>query len=398
MSMTIVHLKRGRAKPFYYGHPWIFSGSIARVEGQRPNDGDIVFVVDDKGDFVAKGIYNGQSQIRVRLLSWTPEEVIDGAFFEARLRHAVALREDTLRLPERTEAYRLVHSEGDGLSGLIVDRYGDWLVVEFHALGLAQRKGEIIGALKRVCPGRSLYERSDTDICQKEGVDPHVGVLFGEAPPSPLIVTLEGVRLEIDLAGGQKTGMFLDQRENYRAVAAYAEGRSVLDCFCYGGAFALFARCQGGAESAMAIDQSRDALALARRNAHLNRVGDIELVRGNVFSELRQLRTEERTFGMVVLDPPKFVRSTGDLKKGLRGYKDINLVAMQCLESGGVLVTCSCSQHVDDATFEGMLNDAANDVGREVQVLERRSQSPDHPVAVSCPETRYLKCYICRVL
>jgi 23S rRNA (cytosine1962-C5)-methyltransferase len=211
-------------------------------------------------------------------------------------------------------------------------------------------------------------------------------------------VTLHGVRVEIDLAGGQKTGLYLDQRENYRAAAAYAAGRSVLDCFCYAGAFSLFARAKGGARSATAIDESRDALALARRNAHLNRVGDFELVHGNVFSELRRLRAEERTFGMVVLDPPKFARSAADVKKALRGYKDINLVGMQCLESGGILVTCSCSQHVGEDVFESMLNDAANDVGREVQVLERRSQAPDHPVAVSCPESRYLKCFICRVL
>ena len=395
--MPTVHLKRGRAKPFFFGHPWVFSGSVAAVEGE-PGNGDIVNVVDHNHQFIAKGYYNRHSQIRVRLLTWRRDEPLDAGFFERRVRLAVELRETILRLPEQTEAYRLVHSEGDGLPGLIVDRYGNWLVLQALSLGLALRKQLVVEALQACCPGLSVYERSDSDVYDKEGIDPRVGVLVGEEPPDLLPVTVHGVPLYADLRHGQKTGLFLDQRENYLATVRYTPGRRVLDCFCYAAAFSLFARLKGGAAAITAIDESSDALALAQRNAELNGVADLELVRGNVFGELRRLRAEERTFDLVILDPPKFARSHADVEKALRGYKDINLIAMQLLEPGGILVTCSCSQHVDPPTFDAMLNAAAIDVAREVQILETRTQARDHPVAVACPETRYLKCRICRVL
>jgi len=394
--MSAVTLKRGRAKPFFYGHPWVFSGSVERVDGQ-PADGDLVAVLDHNGNFIAKGFYNGRSQIRARLVTWNADEDIDGAFFERRLRAAVALREDVLRLPAETDAYRLVYSEGDGLPGLIIDRYADWLIVQVLSIGFARRKDELVAALARVCPGKSIFERSDTDVYDKEGIEPYVGVLTGAEPPPLIPVTLHGVRLVADVRRGQKTGLFLDQRENYRAILPYARGKRVLDCFAYTGAFALFAKTLGGAKSVLAIELSDDALKLAFKNAAANEA-TIQFCQGDVFGELRRLRAEEQRFGMIILDPPKFARSAADVDNALRGYKDINLVAMQLLESGGILVTCSCSQHVDDMLFESTLNDAANDVGREVQVLERRSQSPDHPVAVSCPESRYLKCLLCRVL
>jgi len=395
--MSSVRLKRGRAKPFYFGHPWVFSGSVARLEGE-PADGELVDVLDHSGNFIAKGFYNSRSQIRVRLVTWDREEAIDGAFFERRLRLALSLREEVLRLPARTDAYRVVYSEGDGLPGLIVDRYADWLVVQILSIGMARRKDLVVAALARTCPSQSIFERSDTDVHEKEGIDPHVGVLAGAEPPDPVAVTMHGVRLYADIRSGQKTGLFLDHREDYQALLHYARGRRVLDCFCYTGAFAIFAMARGDATEALAIDLSDRALALARRNAELNGVGGIDFRQGDVFGELRRLRAEGQSFGLIVLDPPKFARSGADVPKALRGYKDINLVAMQCLESGGILVTCSCSQHVDEPTFEAMLNDAASDVGREVQVLERRGQARDHPVAVSCPESRYLKCFICRVL
>ena len=394
--MASVFLRRGRARPFFFGHPWVFSGSVEHVQGE-PADGDLVSVLDHAGTFVARGFYNRRSQIRVRLIAWNPDEVIDGAFFERRLRAAVSLRDDILRLPAHADAYRVAYSEADGLPGLIVDRYADWLVVQVLSIGIARRKDALIAALARACPGKSIFERSDTDIHDKEGIEPHVGVLGGSEPPSLIADNLHGVRLYADVRAGQKTGLFLDHRENYRAILPYARGRRVLDCFCYTGAFAIFAKAQGGAAGLLAIDMSEDALAIARQNARLNEA-DVDFRQGDVFGELRRLRAEEQRFGMILLDPPKFARSTADVEKALRGYKDINLVAMQCLERGGILVTCSCSQHVDEPTFEAMLNEAANDVGREVQVLERRGQAPDHPVAVSCPESRYLKCLICRVL
>ena len=395
--MATVYLRRGRAKPFYFGHPWVFSGSVARVEGQ-PADGDTVGVHDHNGNFVAQGFYNGRSQIRVRLATWDPDEAIDEAFFERRIRLAIALRERILGLPADTDAYRLVYSEADGLPGLIIDRYADWLVVQILSLGIARRKDIIVEALARLCPGKAIFERSDTDVHDKEGIEPRVGPLVGPEPPDSITATLHGVRLHVDFRRGQKTGLFLDHRTNYLAILPYARGRRVLDCFCHTGAFAIFAKACGQAAEVLAIDLSDDALAMARRNAELNGVGDIAFVRGNVFGELRRLRAEEQAFGMAILDPPRFARSAADVEKALRGYKDINLVAMQCLERGGILVSCSCSQHVDVPTFTAMLNDAACDVGREVQILERRGQAPDHPIAASCPESAYLKCFICRVL
>jgi len=394
--MSTVRLKRGRAKPFFFGHPWVFSGSVERVEG-GPADGDLVEVVDHNGTFVARGFYNRHSQIRVRLLTWDRDEAVDEALFERRIRLAAALRHDVLRLPANTDAYRLVYSEGDGLPGLIVDHYADWLVVQILSMGMERSRDMIVEALVRACPGKAIFERSDSDVLDKEGVEPRVGPLVGDEPPSPLTVAVHGVQFQIDLRAGQKTGLFLDHRDNYRAVLPYARGRRVLDCFCYSGAFALFAMARGHAAEAVCIEMSADALALARRNAELNEVTAIEFAQGNVFGELRRLRAEEQTFGLIVLDPPKFARSTVDVEKALRGYKDINLVAMQCLEPGGILVSCSCSQHVDEGTFEAMLSSAGNDVGRDVQVLERRSQAADHPVAVTCPQSRYLKCFICRV-
>jgi len=395
--MPTVHLRRGRAKPFFFGHPWVFSGSVQRVDG-KPADGDVVHVVDDRGQFVAKGLYNGHSQIRVRLLSWNPDEVVDEAFFANRVRLAVALRNDVLRLPEHTDAYRVVHSEGDGLPGVVVDRYGDWLVLQILSLGMAHRRDLILEALRQHCPGLAVFERSDTDVADKEGIEPHVGSHADGEPPERVPVTMHGVRFDVDVRAGQKTGLFLDQRDNWRAVLPYAAGRRMLDCFAYAGAFSIFAKAQGAVGETIAIDLSDHALALARHNAELNAVDDITFLKGNVFGELRRLRAEEQAFGLIVLDPPKFARSHADVEKALRGYKDINLVAMQCLEPGGILVTCSCSQHVDGATFDAMLNAAAIDIGRDVQVLETRGQGPDHPVTVACPETRYLKCRICRVL
>ncbi len=395
--MNNVILKRGRARPFYYGHPWVFSGSVAGVEGEAV-DGEVVNVLDDRGNFVAKGFFNGRSQIRVRLATWNPEETIDEGYFERRIRLAVGLREQTLGLPVHTDAYRLVYSEGDGLPGLIVDRYAEWLVVQTLSLGMARRRAEIVAALSRVCPLRHVFERSDSDVADKEGIEPHVGPLAGPEPPELVPVTMHGIRLLVDIRRGQKTGLFLDQRDNYRAIVPYAEGCRVLDCFAYSGAFALFARVLGKAASVLAIEMSEPALALARKNAEANQAIDIEFRQGDVFVELRRLRDAAQRFGLIILDPPKFARSTGDVENALRGYKDINLLAMHLLEPGGMLVTCSCSQHIDDAMFAAMLNEAAFDTGREVQVIERRSQAPDHPVSVTCPESRYLKCYLCRVL
>ena len=397
MATATVHLKRGRAKPFFYGHPWVFSGSVERVKGE-PEDGDLVTVVDDRGRFVARGFYNRRSQIRVRLMTWDGEEAVDSVFFERRLRHAVALRHDVLGLPAPSAGYRLGSSEGDGLPGLIVDRYAEWLVVQFLSLGLARRRDSVVEALARVCPELSLYERSDTDVAGLEGLEPRVGPLWGDEPPESVTVAVHGVRFEVDVRRGQKTGLFLDHRENYLAVAPFARGRRVLDAFCHTGAFGLFAMVRGAAREVVAIDLSGRALAQARRNADLNGVAAITFAQGNVFGELRRLRAEEQAFGMVVLDPPKFARCAADVAKASRGYKDINLIAMQLLEPGGFLVTCSCSQHIDEATFTAILNDAATDVGRDVQIFERRGQAADHPVAASCPESRYLKCFFCRVL
>lgn len=393
---AFVKLKRGREKPVRNLHPWIFSGAIQAVSGS-PQGGDVVDVLDNEGQFLARGYYNDRSQIVVRLLTWDVAQAIDDAFWHERLGSAIAWRE---HLGFEGNAYRLVHAESDGVPGLVVDRYGDYLVTQFLTLGVERRQTEILQALVDLVPCVGIYDRSDVDVRVKEGLELYAGLLWGEEPPERLELLENGYRFWVSIQAGQKTGFYLDQRENRRRVAAYclAEG-AVLNAFSYTGAQGIYAL-GAGASQVVNLDTSADALAVAQENAMLNGLADreIEYVEGDVFQVLRLYRDQGRQFDMIVLDPPKFAYNRGQVQPACRGYKDINLLAMQCLRPNGILATFSCSGLIDADLFQKVVFGASVDAGRQVQILEKLSQSPDHPVLLSFPEGDYLKGLICRVI
>lgn len=392
-----VILKPGKEKPVKQRHPWVFSGAIARVEG-RPADGDVILVADSRGQPLAQGGYNSRSQIRVRIWTWNPDETVDAAFFAERLRQACERRE-SLRAANHTTAYRLVNAESDLLPGLVVDRYAEFVVVQFLTLAAERWRGEIVDAIRDLLRPAGIYERSDVDVRRKEGLRLATGCLWGKEPPDTVEILEHARKFLVDIKGGQKTGFYLDQRDNRRRVAQYATERDMLNCFCYTGGFSVYA----GADGALRIvnvDTSREALALAKRNMALNGLAmdDDEYVEGDVFQVLREYRDRGRTFGLVVLDPPKFATSQSQVQAAARGYKDINLLAMQILRPGGILATFSCSGLVSPDLFQKIVFGASVDAGRDVQILEKLTQAGDHPILLSFPESEYLKGLICRVL
>lgn len=392
-----VVLKPGREKPVLNRHPWVFSGAIARVKG-KPAGGDTVLVLDSKGQPLACGAYNGRSQIRVRIWTWDSTQAIDAAFFRDRVRRSFRRREE-LRAANHTTAYRLVNAESDLLPGLVVDRYDGYLVVQFLTAGVERWRQEILDALVELERPDGIYERSDVDVRRKEGLHLAKGSLWGREPPDLIEILEHARRFLVDIKRGQKTGFYLDQRANRRAIARYAADREILNCFCYTGGFSVYAGA-AGATRIVNVDSSAEALVLARRNMALNglRVEDDEYIEGNVFQVLRGYRDEGHTFDVVILDPPKFASSRAQVEPATRGYKDINLVAMQVLRPGGILVTFSCSGLVSSDLFQKVVFGASVDAGRDVQILERLSQASDHPVLLFFPESEYLKGLICRVL
>jgi 23S rRNA (cytosine1962-C5)-methyltransferase len=395
MTPARVVLKPRRARPFFARHPWVFAGSIDRVEG-APEPGDEVAVVSREGAFVARGLYNPHSAIRVRLYRWE-DTPLDEAFWKDRLASAARLRVDVLGLDRPLGAYRLVFSESDGLSGLTVDRYDRWLVAQFTSLALFRRRDVLLPELLALTGAEGVVLRSDRAMSEHEGLPGDLGPGLGPAPDGPIEIVEHGVRYEVDLRAGQKTGAYLDQRENRRAVAAYASGRKVLDLFCYTGGFSLHALKHGEAEHALGIDGSAPAIEVARRNAVTNGLGAVRFEAADVFATLEELRGSRRTFGLVVCDPPKFARGPKDVDDAVKGYLNLNRMAVDVVEPGGVLATCSCSGLVDRTLFGDVLNRVAELSGRPIQILEQRGQPPDHPVSASCFESEYLKCFICRV-
>jgi 23S rRNA (cytosine1962-C5)-methyltransferase len=400
-----VLLKPGRDKAIRNRHPWVFSGAVRRIEGQ-PQDGALVAVRDARGAFLASGYLNTRSQIVVRLLSWEEGEQVDDAFWARRIAGAISRRQALAADPETT-AYRLVHAEADLLPGLIVDRYDDHLVVQCLTLGIAQRRAQIVDALTQAASPACLltgkqagiYERSDVDVREREGLPPATGLLYGEAPPPELEIVEHGHRFLVDLAHGQKTGFYLDQRENRRALARYAPGGEVLDAFAYSGGFSVYAA-HAGARSITLLDASGEALEMARRNLALNGLDGAEVAyeRGDVFEMLRLYRDQGRSYDLIVLDPPKFAPTRRHVERASRAYKDINLLAIKLLRPGGILFTFSCSGGVDAGLFQKIVFGASVDAGRDVQVLERLAQGVDHPVLLSFPESSYLKGLVCRAL
>ena len=388
-----VTLRKGRAKPLQMHHPWVFADAVARTDG-KPVSGDLITVHDHRGKFIAQGYYSSTSRIAVKLFSWRQGQRIDRAFWSRRIGRAVTMRSDFLGWGDPAGAVRLVNAEGDGTPGLIVDRYAGFLVVEFLTLGMAARRDMFVDILRELIETRGVFERSDPETSRHEGLSREPGVLWGETPPEFVEITEGGARFLVDLHGGQKTGFYLDQRDNRLRVAELAKGRRVLDAFCYTGAFALHAA-RAGAASVSAVDSSAVAVELARKSADLNGV-DITFTRGNAFERLRMLALEGERFDLIVLDPPKLARGRAGVPKALRAYKDADLSALKLLSPGGVLVTCCCSGVVSEADFLRALGDAAVDAGRNVTIIERRRASRDHPFTPACLETDYLQCLIAR--
>ena len=389
--MATVFLKPGKEQRAATGHLWVFAGEIARIDGHA-EDGGIVDVRAFRGQWIGRGFLNRNSALTVRLLTFGHEEITEG-FFRRRLGDALAYRQRVLgALP----AFRVVYGEADFLPSLIVDRYGDAVVMQTLALGMDLRKPMLAGLLTELLQPAAIYERNDPPVRRLEGLGAQSGWVRGTA--DSLVEIQEGrARLLVDIARGQKTGFFLDQRENRLAAAALCRDAAVLDAFCYTGAFAVQAAL-AGARQVTGIDVSDDAVALARRNADLNGVSDRStFIMANAFDELRRQVSVHAQFDMVILDPPPFARTKDAVSRALGGYKEINLRAMKLLRPGGILVTCSCSHHVGESLLLEAVASAAADARRAVRLVESRGQSRDHPVHPAMPETRYLTCLILEV-
>jgi 23S rRNA (cytosine1962-C5)-methyltransferase len=379
---AVLRLKRGRERVFT--HPWVFKGDVGDVSDVAP--GDDVTVIDAGGRFVGRGFFNPRPSLCCRIVT-RRDEALDAAFFARRIGDAVG-RRTLAGVPPALG--RLVWSEGDGLPGLVADRYGPALAVQCLTLGMARRRDAVVAALRAALGPLPVFLADEAVPAQLEGFPPARG-WYDAAGPASVVVDEDGVRLGVTLGRGHKTGLYLDQRENRRRVGALARGRDLLDVFAYTGAFACHALV-GGAGRAVCIESSPDAVAAARGNLALNGVdGRAQVVAGNAFDELRRLERERARFGLVVLDPPPFARGRAALPGALRGYKDVNLRAMRLLAPGGLLATFSCSHHVDDATFTEVCRAAAADAGLTLRVRAVLGQADDHPVLLGVPETKYLK-------
>ncbi len=395
-AVATVILKPRRARPFFGRHPWVLDSAIDRVDGDA-NPGDVVDLVTHDGTFVARGLYNPKSRIRVRLFVFDAATPIDDALLSTRLAAAVELRR-SLGLLDPAGACRLVNSEGDDLSGLIVDRYGDSLAVQVTALAILPRLDAICDALEKLVPARGMLLRgAERGLSKLEGLELADRVIRGTPPEGPVFIQEHGLRFGIDLTEGQKTGYYLDQRDNRQAAALYARGRRVLDMFCYSGGFAVACGITGQAKRVLAVDASAKATALATANAELNGATTIDVETADAFEKLDALAAAGERFGMVILDPPKFARSRATVEDALRAYHRINRKACDLLEPGGILVTCTCSGSVTRDEFLEMLSGVAQRSGRSIQLLEVRGAAADHPVSVSCLEGEYLTCVIARV-
>jgi 23S rRNA (cytosine1962-C5)-methyltransferase len=392
----VVVIRRGREKPVLARHPWVFSGAIEAV-GKALEPGDVADVVNADGAFLARGMVNPRSQIVVRLLTWDQGEAIDTAFWASRIRRAADAR-------PKTPAARMIHAESDGIPGLVADRYGEDWVLQVSSAGIERHKADIVHAIQSEYSPRSIYERSDVEGRDKEGLAESTGLLYGQEPPSPLHVaerTYDGknATLLVDVQHGHKTGAYLDQADSRRAVAEHAKnGARVLNLFSYTGGFALHAALSG-ATSVVNVDSSADALALSARAAETNGVSSVvEHVRGNVFDVIRSYREEGRQFDVVVCDPPKFAHSAAQVDKAARAYKDLSRVAFALVRPGGILATFSCSGLVSTDLFQKIIWSASMEARREAQIVQRLGQGADHPILLTFPEGEYLKGLLLRVL
>jgi 23S rRNA (cytosine1962-C5)-methyltransferase len=373
------------------GHLWIYRSDL--VGQPSAESGAVVRVVDQRGRFIARAHYGQESEISLRLIS-KDEIEINREFWLARLRLAADWRE---RIVSGTDAYRLVHAEGDLLPGLIIDRYGDCFVIQTLTRGMEALKTMWVELLLEQFKPRLIVERNDAKVRQLEGLPMRSGALYSVSPDpdGEMEITENGIKFVVNLFEGQKTGAFLDQRENRAAAMGYARGRG-LDCFSFHGSFAL--HLSKSCDQVIAIDVSQPAIERARRNAELNGVSNVQFIEANVFDQLRDYDSAGERFDTIVLDPPAFAKNRGAVEAALRGYKEINLRALRLLNPGGVLITCSCSYHVGEELFLGVLAEAARDAGRDIQIIEKRTQARDHPILLAVPETYYLKCVVLRII
>lgn len=377
-------------------HPWIFSGAIASVEGD-PQAGDTVKVLAHDGTEIGVGAYSPVSQIRVRIWSFDSTTVVEENYISERVAASVGARAYFLA-DGSTNAFRLINSEADGLPGVIADIYGDWIVCQFTTVGAEQWKSTVVDALQRFMPCAGIYERSDIDVREREGLPPSIGVLAGKEPPEQIEIFEDECRYLVNVHEGHKTGFYLDQRDNRAMIKRYCNNADVLNAFSYTGGFGI-AAVVARASHITHVDLSEQALELAKKNTALNtcEMKNSEFIRGDVFEVLRKFRDQGRSFDVIVLDPPKFATSKGRLVKAARGYKDINLLGIKLLKPGGILATFSCSGLMSFDLFHKVVADAAVDAGRDVQVLKRLQQGCDHPEGLCFPEGLYLKGLLCRV-
>ncbi|SKA51671.1 class I SAM-dependent methyltransferase [Enterovibrio nigricans] len=390
-----VYLVKGREKSLRRRHPWVFSRGIQRIEG-KPSLGQTVDVYDHQGQWLARGAFSPNSQIRVRVWTFEQEE-INVDFFKKRLQNAQGLR-DVLAARDGLTGYRLIAAESDGLPGITIDRYENFLVCQLLSAGAEAQMKNLVDAMIELYPECSIYERSDVSVRKKEGLKERTGVLHGDMPPASVVIEENGVKISVDITGGHKTGFYLDQRDSREAAVKYVNGKRVLNCFCYTGGFGLYSL-KGNAAEVINVDVSQPALDIAKSNAELNGfdTSKAQFVNADVFKLLREYRDSGELFDVVIMDPPKFAESKAQLTGACRGYKDINMLAMQILKPGGTLLSYSCSGLMDNSLFQKIIADAALDAHREVQFIERFEQAADHPVDSAYPEGFYLKGFACYV-
>lgn len=388
--MSYIILKKNKEQRILLGHPWIYEGDIGKIKGQV-SDGDIVGVKDYKERFLGQGFINKRSKIVVRLFT-KKREPVDKDFFKTRIDSAIEYRN---RFIKNTDAKRIIFSEGDFLPGLIVDYYNGYIVLQTLTLGIDKKKDIIVEILKEIFNPKAIYERNDLPVREIEGLPQRKGILYGELK-SEVLCDINGVRFIIDIENGQKTGFYLDQRENYNILKDLVKDKTVLDCFCYTGGFSVSSACFG-ARRVLGIDISDTAIGIAKRNAEINNVGSIcSWEVGNVFDVMRH--KEKDTYDVIILDPPTFTKTRQHIASALRGYKEINLRALKLIKEGGYLITCCCSHHVSRSLFMDVIVDAAKDAKKYLRLLSYRTQALDHPILPNVPETEYLKCLVLQVL
>ncbi|EKN4690521.1 23S rRNA (cytosine(1962)-C(5))-methyltransferase RlmI [Yersinia ruckeri] len=395
--MNRLFLAKGREKSLIRRHPWVFSGAVERIEG-KPLPGETIDIMDSQGKWLARGAYSPESQLRARVWTFMQDESIDNAFFIRRLQRAQSWR-DWIAQRDGLDSYRLIAGESDGLPGVTIDRFQNFFVLQLLSAGAEYHREALVAALQHCYPDCSIYDRSDVSVRKKEGMELTQGPILGDIPPALLPIQENGMKLLVDIQQGHKTGFYLDQRDSRLAARNYAKGRRVLNCFSYTGAFAV-AALMGGCEQVISVDTSQAALDIAKQNVELNQLdlSKAEFIRDDVFQLLRHYRTQGEKFDMIIMDPPKFVENKNQLASACRGYKDINMLALQLLRPGGILLSFSCSGLMPNDLFQKILADAALDASCDIQFVEQFRQAADHPVIATYPEGLYLKGFACRVM